>query len=251
MSFDWNIILYVIFGLIPSLTWLFYYLRKDVHPEPNRMIVKIFLWGCLITVPVFFVQLAANALLQKFPLLPAPIESILYWFAIIAFSEELFKYIVVRFKVIGSPELDEPLDVMLYMVIAALGFTAVENVLYIFVPAGQLSFADIINRTLMLSFVRFVGATFLHTLCSAVVGYSLAIGLCKIKGRKIFTIAGLFLATLLHGLYDFSIIALEGNLKIIAPITILIVLAVLTSIGFEKLKELKSMCSLKSLWQTK
>jgi len=244
MSFDYSIILYIIFGIIPSLTWLFYYLRKDIHPESNGMVVKIFLWGCLITVPVFFAQIGFNYLLEKLPLSPI-LSAFIYWFLIIAFSEEIFKYLVIRIKVINSPELDEPIDIMLYMIIAALGFTAVENILYIFAPSGQYSFADLVNRTVMLSFVRFVGATFLHTLCSGVVGYALAISLCKLKGRGIYTAAGLIMATALHGLYDFSIIGLEGNLKIAVPITILIVLAILTSFGFEKLKELKSVCNLK------
>ena len=131
---------------------------------------------------------------------------------------------------------------MVYMVIAALGFTAIENVLYIFAPAGQFSFNDLITRTLFLSFIRFIGATFLHTLCSAVIGYFLALSICQAKNKKLYFFSGLFFATALHGFYNFSIIALEGNLKIIIPITILITLAILTSLGFEKLKELKSVC---------
>ena len=44
---DFIIIIYVILGLLPSLTWLSYYLTKDLHPEPKKMILKIFLWGAL------------------------------------------------------------------------------------------------------------------------------------------------------------------------------------------------------------
>ena len=265
-----SIIIYIIFGIIPSLTWLFYYLRKDVHPESNSSVIKIFLWGCLITVPVYFAQLLATGLVDMLcqnlnlqstnMLISTPISALsttelgivcLYWFIVIALSEEFFKYLIIKTRILNSSELDEPIDVMLYMVIAALGFTAVENVLYIFTPASTLSFAALINRTMLLSFIRFIGATFLHTLCSAVMGYALAVSLCKLKRRWLYTLTVLFMATVLHGLYDFSIITLEGNLKIIAPITILIILAILTSIGFDKLKELKSVCSLKELWQTK
>jgi len=240
---DLMIIIYIIFGIIPSLIWLFYYLKKDIHPESSSMILKIFAWGAAITLPVFFLQLGGSALLERMNLDPL-ITSLLYWFIVISFSEELFKYLVIRFRVINSSHLDEPLDVMLYMVVAALGFTAVENILYIVAPAGQFSFTDLVNRTLMLSFVRFVGATFLHTLCSAVVGYALALSLCKLKNKIIYVVSGLFIATVLHGIYDFSIIAVEGDFKIIIPITILIILAILTSLGFEKLKKLKSVCKL-------
>jgi RsiW-degrading membrane proteinase PrsW (M82 family) len=97
---------------------------------------------------------------------------------------------------------------------------------------------------LLLSFIRFIGATFLHTLCSAIVGYAIAISLCDEKNRRLEAISGIVLAVVLHGVYDFSIIALEGSFKIIIPITILIILAIFTSLGFEKLKKLKSVCKL-------
>ena len=40
--------LLLILGFIPSLVWLLYYLRKDVNPEPNRLILKVFIGGMLV-----------------------------------------------------------------------------------------------------------------------------------------------------------------------------------------------------------
>ena len=145
---------------------------------------------------------------------------------------------------INSPHLDEPLDVMLYMVIAALGFTAVENILYLFIPMGQLSFNDLVSRTLMVSFIRFIGATFLHTLASATIGYYLALSFCGVKKRIIYIIAGFVMATALHGLYNFSIMVLEGPAKIAIPIAILMALAFLVFSEFEKLKKIKGVCKI-------
>ena len=244
MSFDFNIILYVIFGVLPSLIWLFYYLRKDAHPESNSMVLRIYGWGAAITLPVFFIQIGSSYLLKDMGLNPL-IEDLFYWFIVISLSEEFFKYLVIKFRVLNSPHLDEPIDIMIYMVIAALGFAAVENILYMFVPAGQFSFAFILDRTLRLSLVRFIGGTFLHTLCSAVIGYAVAISLCDQKNRRLEAITGIIMAVALHGIYDFSIIVLEGNLKIIIPIAILIILAIFTSLGFDQLKKLKGICILK------
>jgi protease PrsW len=243
---DYDIIIYTIFGVLPSLTWLFYYLARDLHPEPKKMILKIFLWGSLITLPVFFVQIGLTKLLGSFGTSISPtVNSIIYWFIIISFSEELFKYLVVRVKVVDSPHLDEPLDIMLYMVVAALGFTAVENILYLFSPIGQMSLDQIIDRTLLIAFIRFIGATFLHTLCSAIIGYSLAISFCHVKIKHVSLALGILLATLLHGLYDFSIMTLDGNIKFAVPAVIILTLAFLTFIGFEKLKKMKSICKIK------
>lgn len=236
---DYRIILYIIFGILPSLTWLSYYLRKDLHPEPKRMIIKIFLWGVLITIPVFFVQIGLAYLLEKTTLNPI-IASLIYWFLIIALTEEIFKFLVVKMKVMNSPNLDEPTDIVIYMVVAALGFAALENILYLFSPVDYLSFEAIVSRTLLISFIRFIGATFLHTLCSAVIGYALAISCCDEKNRSIEVIFGIAMATLLHGLYNFSIMTLDGYLKVVIPAIVIITLAWLVFSGFERLKKIKS-----------
>ncbi|MGD0576970.1 MAG: PrsW family glutamic-type intramembrane protease, partial [Candidatus Staskawiczbacteria bacterium] len=172
-------------------------------------------------------------------------SDLVYWFLIIALSEELFKFIVIKIKVINSPNLDEPLDIMLYMVIAALGFAAIENILYLFAPAEQLSFNGLLDRTIVISIIRFVGATFLHTLCSATVGYSLAISFCEAKRKYLIFAAGVIMAVLLHGLYDFSIMTLNGYLKLGVPVIIILVLAFLVFSGFEKLKQMKGICKIK------
>ena len=165
-----------------------------------------------------------------------------YWFLIISLSEELFKYLVVRIKAVNSPHLDEPLDIMLYMVVAALGFAAVENILYLFMPASQLSFNYLVSRTLIISFARFIGATFLHTLCSATVGYYLALSFCWPKKKIMYIFSGMFIAVTLHGLYNFSIMTLDDPIRIIVPILILTILAFIVFSKFEKLKKLKGIC---------
>lgn len=209
------------------------------------MILKIFLWGVAITVPVFFIQIGLKSLLDTIKIDPLA-YSIIYWFLIIALSEEFFKYLVIKMRVINSADMDEPLDIMLYMVISSLGFAALENVLYLFTPAGDLSLNTNIKRVLIITIIRFFGANFLHTLCSAVAGYFMALSFCKVR-KGILTIPfGLILATLLHGFYDFSIITLNGYPRIIIPVIILITLAGLVFSGFTKLKKLKSVCIIKN-----
>jgi RsiW-degrading membrane proteinase PrsW (M82 family) len=241
---DYRIILYIIFGILPSLTWLSYYLRRDAHPEPKRMILKIFLWGAVITIPVFFVQIGLAYLLDKTSISPF-LSSLIYWFLVISLTEEIFKYLVVKMKVLNSPHMDEPMDIVIYMIVVALGFAALENILYLFAPAGQFSFNVFISRTLIISFIRFIGATFLHTLCSAVIGYALAISYCDEKNRLLEIIFGITMAVALHGVYDFSIMTLDGHLKLIVPALVILALAFLVFSGFEKLKKIKSVCEVK------
>ena len=233
-------LIYIPFGVLPSIIWLLFYLRKDAHPESNRMILKIFFWGMLIAVPAALLELGIFQEINKLRGIGAPefLIFILYMFIGIALIEEALKYLIVKAKVLKHSEFDEPLDIMLYMIIAALGFAALENILVLLPLGSPFRFWE----ASLLSSLRFVGATFLHALCSGLVGYFLALSFSEPKKRIKMTIIGLGIAVFLHGLYNFSIITIEGSEKFVIPIIILVALACFVSYGFQKLKKMKSVC---------
>lgn len=236
-----NYLIYIFFGLAPSIIWLLFFLRKDKHPESNRMVLKIFFYGMLVAFPAVFIELGfAQQIEQTY--LPKLLISVIYIFLGIALVEEGLKYLVVKKHVLKDPEFDEPVDVMLYMIIAALGFAAIENLFILFPLTQPFQFWE----TFLTSAFRFVGATFLHALCSGLIGYFLALAFLKTNNRLKLKAAGIALAVLLHGLYDFSIIKVDGNLKFAIPIIILIGLAIFISLGFKKVKKLKSVCQIKT-----
>lgn len=244
-------LLYIIFGLAPSIIWLLFYLRKDSHPESNRMIMKIFSWGILAALPVLLIEIGISRGLAKLNF-PLTLTLFLNLFIGVALIEELVKYLVVKGQVLKNPEFDEPVDAMLYMIIAALGFAALENVLVLIPGEEVFLFGEIFRQTIIISFLRFVGATFLHALCSGVLGYFLALSFFETKKRIILIVSGLLIATLLHGLFNISIIGIESGLRIgnstlfllslISLIVILVGLALAVSLGFKKLKSLRSVC---------
>ncbi len=227
-----NYLIYIPFGLLPSIIWLLFYLKKDAHPESNAIVLKIFFYGMLAAVVAAFLELGIFKLL---------VNPILTTFVGVALIEETVKYLVVRFSVLRSRAFDEPLDAMIYMIIAALGFAALENllILYSFEPGFQLW------ETFAFSTFRFVGATFLHALCSGAVGYFLARSLYDSKKRLWLLGLGLVAAVFLHGAYNFSIMNIEGLQRFIIPIIILTALALFVSWGFKKLKNVKSICKIK------
>ena len=193
----------------------------------------------LVGVPAALIEIGIFKGFSKLNLDPFLI-SILYLFVGVALVEEVLKYWVVREKVISDPEFDEPVDAMLYMIIAALGFASLENLLILW-PAQKPFF---LLETLTISSFRFVGATFLHALCSAMVGYFLALSFFESKDRIKLLMIGLGIAIVLHGFYNFSIIMIEGNLRFIIPTIILIGLAIAVSLGFKRLKKLASVCKI-------
>lgn len=245
-------ILPIIFGLAPSFVWLLFYLRKDKHPEPNRMVLKIFGMGMMITVAAAFVEFYIEktadigmTIAQNSPLLSS-IYPAIYSFSFIfiimasAFVEEFGKYLVVKEAVLNDPAYDEPVDAMLYMVIVALGFAAVENILILL---SLSNFFD--EKTMYIIGFRFLGATFLHALCSATVGYYLALSIFEKNKRSLLLLLGLTLGTLLHGAYNLSIIkAGENPNYIFFTATILIYLALFVSVSFRKIKLKASTCKI-------
>lgn len=249
--------IYIFFGLVPSVIWLLFYLRKDVHPESNRMILKIFFYGMLIAIIAALIELVFSTglvaaingnLLKAFPIL----FFVIYNFIIIALVEESSKYLIVKARVLNDSEFDEPVDIMLYMIIVALGFAALENVLVLFAGKEPLLFYETFRNTVIISFCRFIGATFLHALCSGTLGYFLALSLFETKKRLRLVILGLVVATILHGSFNISIIRIEESLisqnfqvfifSFISLTAILTGLAFFVSFGFRKLKKIKSIC---------
>ena len=139
--------------------------------------------------------------------------------------EELFKYIVVWKKVIQTKFYDEPVDAVEYLIASALGFAVVENILIAF--SYQKEFKDFLT---VLAF-RFLGATLIHAVSSATVGYFLARGSFLKSGRKrlrfrpLMIVPGLLLATVLHGLYNWFIIESQdlSNRAMLGWIAVLLV----------------------------
>ena len=228
-----NYPLFLFFGLAPSIIWLLFYLRKDSHPEPNWMIRKVFLWGMLITIPAIALELAMKSILLNIPL-AHEIRIFLYFFFGVALVEEWLKYFVVRVFVFHKPQLDEPFDVMLYMIISALGFAALEN---IFLLSGLGPYSPV-SSIVSLSAVRLVGATVLHALASGFFGYFLARSLIEPKRGFRYFIVGLLGAALLHALFNFAILESEGILRILLPLLLLAGLGITVSFCFERLKRL-------------
>lgn len=262
-----NHILLIVFGLAPSIIWLSFYLRKDAHPEPKSMILKIFICGAIVTVPVAFLELFFQSGFDLIAgisnIYPSPTEIsslfrhgmlqaseltsssllvfLLYSLIAVAFLEEFFKYLVVKCKVLNDSEFDEPVDAIIYMIIAGLGFAALENILYLYphlFPIIKFS------ETFQITTIRFLGAVFLHALCSATIGFFLALSICKAKHKLLYLSTGFMLATILHGMFNYSIITLEGNLKFYIPSLILLSLALFVSWAFIKLKKMKSTCTI-------
>jgi len=111
------------------------------------------------------------------------------------------------------------------------------NNIFLLTPLFEKDF----TATLYITFSRFVGATFLHVLASATVGYYLALSLAKPHKKFRLLIHGLILAIILHGFYNILIIQMEEYFAFIFPVSLMIVsTATVISVFFKKLSKMKA-----------
>lgn len=233
-----QIVLFAVLGFLPSIVWLIFYFREDCHPEPKHLLVKVFLMGIIlsplaITFQILLVKCGSISILQKICLPVGFLQpSSPEFFLWSAFVEEVVKFYAVRFTVLHDRDFDEPIDAMIYMITAALGFAAIENILIVFqtTPDG---FAVTINTLIL----RFVGATLLHALASGILGYFLAISWFFQHHRKKLLIIGITLATIFHFAFNMFIFTFEGQIiALLYTTSILLGMAFLISILFDRLK---------------
>lgn len=205
---NFNLIFAIILGIAPTLLWLWFWLKEDPHPEPKRRLIFAFMAGALSTFLAFVIEFGFfiftrnNSAVAELIIVSATSSIIAF-----AFFEEIIKYFAAKVSVLRGKDYDEPVDAMIYLITAALGFAAAENILFL-VGAFERGFAE----GILVSNLRFISTSLLHGLSSAIVGAGLAFPFFnkKHRGRDLFF--GLFTAILLHSLYNFFIIKdVAGN----------------------------------------
>ncbi len=184
-------------GLIPALFWLWFWLREDkCRPEPRILITTAFIAGMLVVPLVLPLQEFA---MQRF----VGTNLIFVWVII----EEVLKYAAALIVVLWNKAVDEPIDTIIYMITIALGFSALENALFIYNPLIQGQYVD----SVITGNFRFLGATLLHVLASGTVGITMALSFYATDRIKILAATfGLFIAIILHALFNLSIMEANG-----------------------------------------
>ncbi|MDP3278075.1 MAG: PrsW family glutamic-type intramembrane protease [Deltaproteobacteria bacterium] len=182
-------------SVIPSLLLLTYFYRRDTFPEPWDVLVKTFVLGVLSVIPVLMVALPASALIKDTS--DSIVHGFLQAFLTAAAPEEFFKLMVVWFYCARHKAFDEPMDGVVYGVVASLGFATLENVLY--VSTGGLGVA------LLRALLAVPG----HAFMGAVMGYFVGQARARPDERTKLLLLAYVVPVILHGLYDFPLLALK------------------------------------------
>ena len=246
-----SLAVYLAAGVLPCLLWLLFYLRRDRHPEPKKQIIWVFCLGALMTAPaVAFEMFLINAIGALD--LPGIMAMLFTNIVAIALIEELAKYFAVWVKEQAAEQnrhLDEPVDFVIYMITAALGFAAVENLLFLLPEVQQKLIGGVVllpgntADLIFISLFRSMSAILLHTLCSGIIGFYMAKAFCRPQKKFATLLAGFAICSCLHGLYNFSIIKSESDLSfLLVPLAIILLMAISLYIQFQWLLRQKSVC---------
>jgi len=227
---DLQVLLYVFLGgLLPAALWLWFWLKEDsAHPEPRGLIFVTFVAGMIAVILVLPIQQIICSYVS------CGSSTSVFASFFLALAEETVKFLAAYAIALRSRAFDEPIDAVIFMVTAALGFTALENMLYIF---DALTDSGLVH-SIITGNMRFIGASLLHIMASAVVGLSLALSFYKTKYERFrIVFCGLVAATALHTLFNLTIISSSSS-NILLTFLVLWFSVVGLLLFFEKIKRL-------------
>lgn len=180
-------------GLLPSFIWLFFWLREDSNAEPRALLTACFVGGMIAVVCAVFGEKYIADLVSD----PT------YRYTLWAAFEEVAKFVTVAVIALHSYYNDEPIDAMIYCIVVALGFAALENTLFIL---GPLSGGDI-AKSIVTGNLRFIGATLVHIVSTATTGFALGWAYYRSPAVKLVALViGLGSAIAIHAAFNLSII---------------------------------------------
>lgn len=232
------LIIATLLGILPITLWLIFFLWQDIQkPEPLRWILLIFLAGIILTPLVWLLETALTQILPFEINSNSPLFNLFIFYLLIASIEELAKFITAKTILKKNKYFDEAIDAMIYLIVLALGFGLVENIL---AGTQELTSSHWLITVLQTLSLRFVGANLIHALCSGLIGFFWALTL--IKGKKYYLINGLIIGILLHTFFNIAIIRLADYLGPSALYLISFILFIATIILlwiFDVIKQIK------------
>lgn len=204
--------LLLVISILPVFIICSYIYNKDRHKEPNKLLIKLFLFGFTSIIVVFLLSYLVFYFFPNFLKEPANmsfIEMLIYTFIIVGLIEELCKWIIVYIFGYKSRENDEVYDLIVYAVFVSLGFACIENILYVFT-----------EQSISIGLFRGIFAIPGHASFAIAMGYYLSKariyglkGNLKLKRKNI--LLSLIIPVVLHGIYDFCLLSESGVLILV------------------------------------
>ena len=178
--------------ILPSILIISYFVYSDKFKEPRGEIIKIFIYGILITIPAYFLNTYLNAFwYANFQVSQEIISS----FLTAAPVEEGLKLSIHYFYVYKMKDFNEPIDGIVYGVTVSLGFATLENIYYVYLLADYFD-----TSSMALAIARSFSAVPAHAVFGVFMGYFFMKYSFIKKGDNL--IFAFLIPFVLHGCYN-------------------------------------------------
>ena len=183
--------------IVPSLIILLYFFISDKFKEPKSTIAIVFALGILICLPAGILNefMSDNFGNPKNP------NDLTYSFLGPAWTEEILKFLILYTIVLKRSEFNEPMDGIVYGVVASLGFATYENYDYVYRLALEWKEYGITQQDVAIW--RSYSAVPMHGLNGCLMGFYL--GKYVFTGDKKFLGYSFFVPFLMHGIYNYYV----------------------------------------------
>ena len=167
----YDLTLVFVTGFLPPILWLWFWLHEDPHPEPKRKLLQSFVAGMCIVPLAFLLEFVFYRASIRAGFVAEGMLTSVFLLGGWAFIEEVSKFWVAWEVDLKRSVYNEPVDALIYLITVALGFSVLENILFL---ANATLSTDILESAITAN-MRFFGATLLHTVSSGIVGTSVAL----------------------------------------------------------------------------
>ncbi len=183
------------------------YMSDRYEREPIPLLIKTFLLGALMVIPILIVE---NVLLT-FNIFPGILGIAYISFIVAGFTEEFFKREVVLRYIYSNRNFNERLDGIVYSVFSALGFAVVENIMYVVFRFNDNSYVGLYRGILSVP---------AHAVFAVTMGYYISLAkFCKDcrneSERRKYLRKSLYVPVILHGLFNFILMSELSILNIL------------------------------------
>lgn len=168
---------------------LFIFFLDKFEKEPLHLLTKCFVLGALSTLLALGLGELEN---YFYPISGSSASIALDAFVYVAFSEELSKFIFLRWYAYNKPSFNEPYDGIMYSVMVSMGFATTENLIYV------------LDGGLEVALIRMLTAVPAHATFAILMGYFVGLAKFRVSQLPYFALS-LISATVLHGMYDFCL----------------------------------------------
>lgn len=184
---------------------LFIYYKDKYNKEPFGLLLWLFILGMFSVIPALVAETALTKPVERM-VGESVFYTALFSYIIVGLSEELSKFLVLRYYAFKRKAFDDPFDGIMYAVMVGMGFATLENIGYV------------TNYGWGTALTRMFLSVPAHATFAVLMGYHLGLAKFDTARRSRYLVLAVFWPVLFHGTFDFFLFLGKSWLHIIGAL---------------------------------